>query len=236
MELPRRQRDRRYRRLDPADRDQARQIAGLTVGLALLLLEVDFRGRPGLQVTRALNHAVLPIWNNGTLCWCLLLTPIEAASAIYERTSQSRVNYNRKWTYRACRRRGIVGNALWEGDRDSAIVGGTFDEYISAILSPVTGDITRLHFSPLTSHAAKCSCRVADRACASLSVRKKAHSFVPPVSNSFSHSLPELLSLCLLKEDWIRHRRVESTFLRVREISFQKNTRLPSKCIQRPII
>lgn len=61
MGLPRRQYGRRYRRLDPANRYQAGQIASLAVGLTLLLLEADLRGRPGLQVTRALNHAILPI-------------------------------------------------------------------------------------------------------------------------------------------------------------------------------
>lgn len=60
-------RGRRYRRLDTADRDQAGQIAGVAVGLALLLLEADLRGCPGLQVTRALNHAILPIWKDAEI-------------------------------------------------------------------------------------------------------------------------------------------------------------------------
>lgn len=92
MGLPRRQRGRRYRRLDPADSDQAGQIAGLAVSLTFLLLEADFRGCPGLEVTSALNHAVLPIWKTEH-CVYLMQTPIEVALT---GTLQSRVNYNCK--------------------------------------------------------------------------------------------------------------------------------------------
>lgn len=50
-------------RLDPSDGHEAGQVAGLAVGLRLLLLQTDLGRCPRLQVARALYHAVLPIYS-----------------------------------------------------------------------------------------------------------------------------------------------------------------------------
>lgn len=136
-----------------------------------------------------------------TFCWCRARPRLRLTN----RTSSGNVTIARALITiaiitiangheRLCGRRGIVGGVgLWK-NRESAIAGEIFDERISAILSPVTGDIIRLHFSPLTSHAAKYARAVSPIVRAwlsrSLSVRKETRSSVPPFQTVSRSPLP----------------------------------------------